>query len=571
METKTATLRPEPPESPESIVQIDLHVEESVRADPTDGSSPQVEAAVDVRKMAADFGLERIDDLSSRAPSAKFIEHIPIQFARRHFVLGLESENGTLPLAVTSLDCLDVLDVLARYLACDVEPMLAEPDAIQRAINRAYEQRSGEADQLIESMDRDEVLRELNEFSGGSGGGGREDLLETDSRSPVIKLVNVMLFEAVKIGASDVHLQPYEDSLVVRMRIDGVLFDMYTVPKHLQESAASRVKIIGHMNIAEKRLAQDGRATVQVGDRVVDLRISAVPTSHGERIVIRLLDKSARLYTLEEIGMAPGTLALFRQLIRVEHGLLLLTGPTGSGKSTTLYAGLQEINAKERNIITLEDPIEYQIPGVSQIQVSTKKGMTFASGLRSVLRQDPDIIMVGEIRDSDTAVMAIQSALTGHLVCSTLHTNDSASAVTRLLDLGIEPYLAASSVIGVMAQRLVRRVCRHCAQSHASSPEELASVGIESADNFDTSRMVRGTGCSQCRNTGYAGRVGLFELLIVDNRIRNHIQHCDPAASIKATALERGMTTLRDDGLSKVSSGMTTIEEVVRVTMRATV
>src|SRR5258706_4051078 len=309
----------------------------------------------------------------------------------------------------------------------------------------------GQAQDFIEKLDRAEVLDEVANIA------SREDLLDNASRAPVIKLVNLILFEAVKSNASDVHVQPYEDRLMVRTRIDGVLYDAFSLPKNIQEEVISRVKVMGRMNIAEKRLSQDGRATVQVGERNIDLRIASLPTSYGERIVIRLLDKSTRLYSLPEIGMDERTLGRFGQLINVEHGLILVTGPTGSGKSTTLYSVLRQLNSKEKNILTLEDPIEYQLDGISQTQVSDKKGMTFASGLRSVLRQDPDIIMVGEIRDLDTATMAIQSSLTGHLVFSTLHTNDAASAVTRLLDLGIEPYLVASSVVGVLAQRLVRR------------------------------------------------------------------------------------------------------------------
>src|SRR5437762_3366916 len=325
-----------------------------------------------------------------------------------------------------------------------------------------------------------------------------------------------MLFEAVKSNASDVHIQPYEERLVVRTRVDGVLYDAFTLPKNVQEEVVSRVKVMGRMNIAEKRLAQDGRATVQIGDRVVDLRIASLPTSFGERIVIRLLDKSARLYELPDLGMDPIALARFSKLISAEHGLILVTGPTGSGKSTTLYAALQQINSKECNVITLEDPIEYALDGVSQIQVSEKKGMTFASGLRSVLRQDPDVIMVGEIRDRETAAMAIQSALTGHLVFSTLHTNDAASAVTRLLDLGIEPYLLASSLRGVLAQRLVRRVCAQCAAPYEPSALELQWLGVS---REQTAGMRLGPGCPACRQTGYRGRFGAFELLLIDDSV----------------------------------------------------
>ena len=329
----------------------------------------------------------------------------------------------------------------------------------------------------------------------------------------------------------------------------------------------SRVKVLGHMDIAEKRLPQDGRASVQLGDRLIDLRIASLPSSFGERIVIRLLDKSAKLFTLEEIGMSASALARWRQLIELEHGLILVTGPTGSGKSTTLYAALQEIDTIDRNALTLEDPIEYQLDGISQTQINSKKGMTFAKGLRNVLRQDPDIIMVGEIRDQETAIMAIQASLTGHLVFSTLHTNDAASAVTRLMDLGVEPYLIGSSLVGVLAQRLVRKVCQHCAVK-TNDVEGLSQLGLNSADYPD---LWHGRGCEACRNTGYSGRMGLFELLTLNDPIQKLIQAKGTATELRNAATESGLELLRDDGLRRMREGMTSLEEVVRVTARSQV
>jgi general secretion pathway protein E len=519
--------------------------------------------AASARCVGEALGIPMITNLAERRASATFLEKVPIAFARQHKMIGLASDNGHLPVAIAGIDALPQLRVLSRFLGVPVRPVLSSERDIAAAINAAYQARTGAAQTFIERLDRSEVLGELDTLN------GHEDLLDVGGRAPVIKLVNLVLFEAVQARASDVHVQPYEDSLVVRMRIDGVLYDSFTVPKHLQDEIVSRLKVMGRMNIAEKRLAQDGRATVQVGDRAIDLRIATLPTNFGERVVIRLLDKSCRLYSLAELGMEPHTMRAFRELIGVEHGLILVTGPTGSGKSTTLYAALQQLNGKEKNILTLEDPIEFRLEGISQTQVSEKKGMTFASGLRSVLRQDPDVIMVGEIRDKETAVMAIQSALTGHLVFSTLHTNDAASAVARMLDLGIEPYLLASSVVGVLAQRLVRQVCPNCARPLASPRDQFARLGV--MDDGDGTTFREGAGCAACRQTGYSGRVGIFELLVVDETVRQRIQARATAADIKATAAAGGMRTLRDDGVAKVLAGTTTVDEVLRVTMRTQV
>lgn len=519
------------------------------------------EAAV-AEALAEATGFAYEPDLSLRVASTTFVERIPIAFARQHALIGLAGdESDTLPVAMADPSSWPQMDVVGRFLNRPVRPIIAKPSEIAAAINLAYQQQKGQAESFIGSLDRGQVLDEIQSLA------DRDDLLDVAGRAPVIKLVNLVLFEAVKQMASDVHIQPYEDQLVVRMRIDGVLFDAHTVPKALQEEVVSRLKVMGKMNIAEKRLAQDGRATVQVGDRVIDLRIASLPTSFGERVVIRLLDKSARLYHLTELGMDGPTLDRFRELIGVEHGLLLVTGPTGSGKSTTLYAALQELNSKEKNILTLEDPIEYQLPGISQTQVNERKGMTFERGLRHILRQDPDIVMIGEIRDRETAIMAIQSALTGHLVFATLHTNDAASAVTRLLDLGIEPYLAASSVIGVLAQRLVRCVCDGCGQSDPLNPDHLRQ--LELTANLARERSTkRGRGCEHCRHTGYRGRVGLFEMLTVNDAIQAQVQSRETASRIKQRAVESGMRTLRDDGVRKILNGQTTPDEVLRVTMR---
>jgi general secretion pathway protein E len=506
--------------------------------------------------------VEQLDDLRDRPADEAFVARVPIGFARQHAILALASDNGRLAVAIADAAGLDQADAVGRLLDRRVRPVFVPRRAILAAINVAYGEQKVEVDRVLDAMDRDSVLAEIQHLA------THEDLLDTGHRAPVIRLANLILFEAVKQLASDVHIQPYENRLVVRYRLDGVLFNAFDLPKAVQDEMISRMKVMGQMDIAEKRLPQDGRATVHLGDRVIDLRIASLPTSYGERVVIRLLDKSARLYRLDELGMNASTLGRFRDLIAVEHGLILVTGPTGSGKSTTLYGALLELDSLEHNILTLEDPIEYQLPGISQTQVNTRKGLTFAQGLRNVLRQDPDIIMVGEIRDHETATMAIQSALTGHLVFSTLHTNDSASAVTRLLDLGIEPYLVASSLVGVLAQRLVRRVCGDCRAAVELTDGELTRLGVDPR-LIATRQQWRGRGCSRCRGTGYRGRVGIFEQLVIDDHVRSLVTQRATAAEMNRQSLAAGMKTLRDDGLAKIEAGITTTDEVVRATAPA--
>jgi general secretion pathway protein E len=510
-----------------------------------------------VERLSRELEIPVRGSLKDYMPAPAFLERIGIGYARQHRILGV-MVDGRLGLAIADRDGLAQVDILSRTLRQALTPLLASEEAIMTAINAAYSDRSSQASEVLRLIDR------AGEGETGEFILSREDLLETEGRAPIIQLVNQLLFDAVKSGASDIHIQPYEDRLMVRQRIDGVLLDSFEIPKRFQEEVLTRVKVLGGMNIAEKRLPQDGRATVQLGERVVDLRIASLPTSHNERIVIRFLDKSARLYTLDELGMPPATLATWQQLIRRDHGMILVTGPTGSGKSTTLYGALQEINSKEANILTLEDPIEYQLDGISQTQINEKKGMTFASGMRSVLRQDPDIIMVGEIRDRETANMAIQASLTGHLVFSTLHTNDAASAITRLLDLGVEPYLVASSLIAALAQRLVRRLCPHCKR-----PAEAQVTPLD-FDAQDESSSVQNTyeavGCVHCRETGFRGRVGIFELLVIDDPCRELIQNRRSASEIRELAVRAGLSLLRNDGAKKILAGLTTREEVLRVT-----
>lgn len=516
-------------------------------------------AEVQRRSVVSCLGIRTAADLRSLRPTAQFLERFPISFARQHLALAFDEPGADIALAIASVDGWSLVDVVGRVLRRRVRPIIAPESTILTAINAAYEQRSASTEAVLGSLsDKDE--RAFNAVD------KLDDLLASDSQTPVVELVNLLLLDAVKGGASDIHFQPYRDKLAVRYRIDGVLFDAHHLPKSVQDEAISRLKIMGKMNIAEKRLPQDGRATVTVGERLIDLRIASLPGSYGERVVLRLLDKSARLYTLDEIGMNEGAKQRFRGLIEQEHGLILLTGPTGSGKTTTLYGALREINTRDRNVLTLEDPIEYDMEGISQTQINVKKGLTFASGLRNVLRQDPDIIMVGEVRDNETAVMAIQAALTGHLVFSTLHTNDAASAVARLLDLGIEPYLVSSSLLAVIAQRLVRKICGHCAEDATLDERDAAALGLDSSSQ---TTVRRGRGCAACRQTGYSGRVAICEVLTVDEPIRQKIQNRASAAEIRDSACARGMQLLRDDGVAKILAGVTTPSEVTRVTVRS--
>ena len=518
---------------------------ETLSADPTGQGAP-------VRPAA----LEAARDLSA---SSLFVQRVPISFARRFSVLGLEQLSGVMPVAVASSESLHALDKVSVLLGTPTEPVFVDDkELLHRAINQAYGLQESVVDEVIRGLgdvDASALMDELN---------SADDLLDNDSSSPVTRLVNLMLLDAVKRRASDIHIQPFADHLQVRLRIDGVLYDYVRPPRDLLDRIVTRIKVMGKMNIAEKRLAQDGRTTVMVGEKVVDLRISSLPTSFGERVVLRLLDKSARLYRLCELGMSAADMASFDGLIRQNHGIILVTGPTGSGKSTTLYAALQELDCKELNVLTLEDPIEYQLSGISQTQVSDKKGMTFATGLRTVLRQDPDVIMVGEIRDKDTARMAIQSSLTGHLVFSTLHTNDAAGAIARLLDLGVEPYLVAGSLLGVLAQRLVRKVCVHCRSEHALTQDELRKLNLPGQRAGVT--VCEANGCDRCHGTGYYDRAGIFELLQINGPMRDLIAGNPRSTEIKQSAHLSGMTTLREDALGKLLAGHTTIEEVLRVT-----
>ncbi len=496
-------------------------------------------------------------------PDPFFIDRVSIGFLKKYMMIPVATPDECY-IALAEPQYFQQLDDLARVLQWDgIQTVLAPQEEIFVAINSAYDSGSRDAaDQVLQDIDEEDpesILSEIEETA---------DLLDDTSDAPVIKLVNLVLSQAVRDNASDIHIESYKDRVKIRKRVDGILYDMYSPPKHVQSKLISRIKIMAKMDIAEKRLPQDGRIEIRIADKNIDLRVSTLPTAFGERVVMRLLDKSSVLLSLESLGMSKADLARFQQLIKAPYGIILVTGPTGSGKTTTLYSALSILNQPGINIITVEDPIEYQINGISQMQVNNKIGLTFASGLRTIVRQDPDIILVGEIRDLETAEIAIQSALTGHLVFSTLHTNDSASAVTRLIDMGLEPFLVSSSVNAILAQRLVRKICPHCRDSYKPDQEYLARVGL-SPIKFGDRVLYHGHGCPECMGTGYKGRIALFELMVLNDTLKSLILTTSDAGQLKRQALSSlasGMRTLRQDGLRKVLAGLTTLEEVFRVT-----
>ena len=507
------------------------------------------------------LGLDYVDSLDGVHVPDAFIQDVPVQFARTHALIAIGEDEDVV--RVVTHRPLDVqpMDDLATMMGREVEAVLAPRKEINNLINRAYRHKADGVDEALQDVKDTDIVSIAENIEES------EDLLDAN-KAPVIKLVNMLLFQALKLRASDIHLQPYGDRLQVRMRIDGVLYDMESIPRRAQEAIVSRVKVMGKMDIAERRLPQDGRASIRIGDGDVDVRISTVPVAGGERIVFRILDKTTKVYALDDIGLEEEAERTIRRYINYSHGVIFVTGPTGSGKTTTLYACLDAINAPELNILTIEDPVEYNLDGISQVQVNTKKGLTFASGLRSFLRQDPDVMMVGEVRDSETADIAIRAALTGHLVFSTVHTNDSASTVTRLIDIGVEPYLVSSSLLCVIAQRLLRTLCPNCKEP--VTPNEQQRFYLEdlqlTPDQFPDGKLWIGRGCDECFRSGFAGRTAIYEVMPIDVHVQEQIINKATASEIKRGALERGLRTLRMDGIQKLMSGMTTPEEVLRVT-----
>ncbi|MBI5497794.1 MAG: type II secretion system ATPase GspE [Deltaproteobacteria bacterium] len=488
---------------------------------------------------------------------------VPIGFAKTAHVLPLRmSDDGRVVAAMA--DPLDyaALEDLRMLLSTDVDVVICGAETIVSAINRAYDRATHHAEaavaELEENQNLSDVAQSLEE---------PKDLLDAEGdEAPIIRLVNSLMSQAIKSRASDIHIEPFEREMQVRFRIDGDLYEIIKPPKRYQSTITARVKIMAGLNIAEKRLPQDGRIRIKVAGKDIDIRVSTIPTSHGERVVMRLLDRSSVLKELTDLGFSKRDFEAMHLLIKRPYGIILVTGPTGSGKTTTLYACLSKINSPDLNILTIEDPVEYQLQGIGQVHVNPKIDLTFANGLRSFLRQDPDVIMVGEIRDRETAEIAIQASLTGHLVMSTVHTNDAAGAITRLVDMQVEPFLVASSLVGVLAQRLVRVVCPDCRVAYQPTAEELFEVGIDMKKLDGPPTIFKKQGCSKCSNTGYVGRRGIYELMLLDDEIRQLILKNTDAGTIKRAAVRKGMTTLREDGARKVLAGLTTIQEVAMVT-----
>ncbi len=489
--------------------------------------------------------------------SPRDLGDVPLAWLKANLVAPIRFEDATLTVALADPTDLALLaDLRLAFKARRVELRLAPPAEIQAAVARLYEGYSAATQEAIEEIDGETAGLSLADLVDET-----EDLIDATSDAPVVRLLNLIMVEAVKRRASDIHIEPYRDKLKVRYRIDGLLHDVHTPPRRLAAAISSRIKVLSDLDIAERRLPQDGRFRINVANQEIDVRVSVMPTSFGERIVLRLLNKAQAMLSLTELGMADDTLTRLMELIARTSGIILVTGPTGSGKTTTLYAALSAINTPEKNILTVEDPVEYQIPGVGQMQITTKVGLTFARALRSILRHDPDVIMVGEIRDVETAQIAIHASQTGHLVFSTLHTNDAVGALTRLLDMGIEPFLISSSLAAVLAQRLVRLICPHCKEETEPPRELLDRLGLSRADG----PFYAGRGCEQCFGSGYLGRAGIFELLVVDEPIRELVMARASAGTITAKAAEGGMRSLLSAGAVKVKNGQTTPAEVLRV------
>ena len=516
------------------------------------------------RCMGMEWGIPFVD-LSECQIEEAAIKSISQDIARRYKIIPIARNNGSLTLAMKNPLDVFAIDEVKLITGAAVEPMIATEDDILASIKERYaggQSTTAAVTELIDNFESTNIAltgddRNKDEIS-------IEELRELSEEAPVVRLANLILTRGVQDKCSDIHLEPGKVSLRVRYRIDGIMHDGLVVPKKAQSSLISRIKIMADMDIAEKRAPQDGRISAMVDGKQYDFRVSTLPSVHGEKIVLRVLDKNSIMIGLNKLGFLPSTLDLFESIISRTYGIILVTGPTGSGKSTTLYSVLSKLNTGDKNILTIEDPVEYELPGVTQTQVNVKAGMTFAAGLRTMLRQDPDIIMVGEIRDQETAMIAMEAALTGHLVLATLHTNDAPGAITRLIDMGIEPFLIASAVAGVLAQRLLRQICPKCKEAYTPPREAIKRLGMTVPDDQEVT-LYRGRGCESCKGSGYKGRLGMYELMPITDNMRDSMLARSSSFAIREIALQEGMKTLKDDALEKIILGYTTLEESLRV------
>ena len=503
--------------------------------------------------FATRFGIETLTDLSEAPFVVDKVQKLPYGFVKEKLALPIDEKEGKLLVAISHPYDLEALEEIRCLTGCEIEEVFCPEKQLEAAIEKCYHQKEREASQYIEG------LKQERKNLSSSDKDEEYDLLDKNDDSPVVRLLNMVLIEAIQQGASDIHFEPLEKEMAIRYRIDGVLQFRHSPPPNLSMQLLTRLKVMAKMDIAEHRLPQDGRIKLGMGGRHIDFRVSTVPVVYGERIVLRILDKSQIILGLDQLSMGKSVLETFRKTIQQNQGILLVTGPTGSGKTTTLYSAIHEIHSEEINVMTIEDPVEYKLPEIAQIGVNPKIDLTFAKGLRHILRQDPDVIMIGEIRDRETAEIAIQSSLTGHLVLSTLHTNDAPSALTRLVDMGIEPYLLSSSVLGVLAQRLVRKICNGCKESYFPAPHELEDLEIEAE------YLYRGKGCASCFGSGYKGRMGIYEMMPLKRDIKKQLLESVDATALRQEAIRLGMSTLRDEGARLAKQGITTTAEVLRV------
>ncbi len=511
--------------------------------------------------LAQQYGLETLD-LSTYVIPPEVVELISADIAKQYGIVPVMKQDNIVTIALSDPSDMETLDALRYILGCDVDAVVSPKDQIQKLIDTQYGSLTDNVESFLGEMEDTGDLEHqiMNELSGED-----PDAMAGDD-APIIKLCTLIIVEAFKMEVSDIHLEPMEKRYRVRYRLDGVLREVEAPPKYLQGNITSRFKIMAKLDIAEKRVPQDGRIQLKIQGKDVDLRVSTIPTTHGESIVMRILDKSNVQLDIPVLGFYNDDIKMLDEILAMPDGVFLVTGPTGSGKTTSLYAFLNSLNTSARKIITAEDPIEYQLAGINQVQIDKRVGMTFVGALRAMLRQAPNIIMVGEIRDLETAEIAINASLTGHLVFSTLHTNDAPSAVTRMIDMGVKPFLVASAVKAIMAQRLLRRICKHCKKPYTPQPHEIRALGL-SEDFLADSTFMKGEGCSVCGNSGYKGRFGVYEIFMLSEEIQHLIYDKKPASIIRDAAIKNGMRTLRDDAMRKAATGTTTLEEVIRLTV----